>query len=61
MLLTGALVAGAAYGGALAVMYAAQGRLMYPGSEPCEPPAVTGIDSIEEVRVTAEDGLNLLA
>ena len=61
MLLTGALVAGAAYGGALAVMFAAQGRLMYPGSEPCAPPSITGLANIEEVRIETEDGLSLLA
>jgi uncharacterized protein len=61
MIWTGALAAGAVYGGALAAMYAFQSRLMYPGSEPTEPPHAVGLRGVEEVRVETHDGLSLLA
>lgn len=61
MLLTGAIAAGAAYAGALAVMYAAQGRLMYPGSEACLPPAAIDLHGVEQVWIETGDGLRLLA
>lgn len=61
MLLTGAIAAGAAYVGALAIMYAAQGRLMYPGSEACAPAAAVGLRGVEQVWIETDDGLRLLA
>ena len=61
MFLTGAIAAGVAYGGAVALMYGLQGRLMYPGSEPCEPPALCGLSGVEEVWVETDDGIMLLA
>ncbi|MCA8927979.1 MAG: alpha/beta hydrolase, partial [Alphaproteobacteria bacterium] len=61
MIWTGALAAGAVYGGAVAALYAFQSRLMYPGSEPTPPPRAVGLRDVEEVRVETRDGLSLLA
>ncbi len=61
MLWAGALTAGLAYGGAVAFMYAYQGKLMYPGSEPTEPPHAVGLRNVAEVRIETHDGLLLLA
>ncbi len=61
MLWTGALAAGAAYSGALGLMYAFQGRLMYPGSEPTDSPQAIGLTGVSEVRIETYDGLSLLA
>lgn len=61
MLLTGALVAGGAYGAALAAMYGLQRRLMYPGSAPSEPPAACGLAGVAAICVPARDGTPLLA
>ena len=61
VLWAGALAVALAYGGAVAFMYAYQGKLMYPGSEPTVPPQAVGLHDVAEIRVETHDGLSLLA
>lgn len=55
------LTAGAVYGGAVAILYGLQRRLMYPGSEPSVAPEAVGLRGVEPVRLEMADGVRLLA
>lgn len=61
MVWMGLLVVGALYGGALALMYVFQGKLLYHGSEASAPPESVGLDGVSEVRIESHDGLSLRA
>ena len=61
MLETALLAAAAAYTAVVAVMYALQRRLMYPGAPPTETPEAIGLCGVETVYIPAGDGLRLLA
>jgi fermentation-respiration switch protein FrsA (DUF1100 family) len=61
MLVSALLIAAGVYCAAVAVMYALQRRLMYPGSERAEPPETVGLDGVLPVRLPTADGLELLA
>src|SRR4051794_35413758 len=49
------------YGGALALMYAYQHRLMYFPDVTHRPPALAGFPQAEEIALTSSDGERLLA
>ena len=61
MLATALLTAGGIYCAVVAVMYALQRRLMYPGSEPAEPPEAAGLAGVIPVQLAMADGVTLLA